>query len=103
MKKLLSLVLALSFCAVLCAASAPSPKTISFDSPVSVAKYAQGASTAVSILPLDYVFATGQLRFQLLDASGAPVANGAVFGVIVTDGSDATIKTAVLAAIAAAK
>ncbi|MBI5771920.1 MAG: hypothetical protein HZA93_29375 [Verrucomicrobia bacterium] len=99
MKKLLALVLSLALCVSLLAAAAP--KQIAFDAPVDASRYAAGAATVTQILPLSFDFQTGQLRFQLLDAGGATVAGGAVFGVLCADSADATIKAAVLAALAA--
>jgi len=100
MKKLIALILALLFAVALAAATA---HVVAFDAPVDASHYAAQAGTVASILPLSYDYQTGQLRFQLLDASGAVVANGAVFGLTVAAGDDASVKAAVLAAIQAAK
>lgn len=88
--------------ALLAAAQAATVKELSFAAPVDASHYntAAGTVTKIRLLTIDYE--AGIYRFQLVNAAGQVVSNGAVFGVADSTPDESRVIAQVLAAIQAA-
>lgn len=104
--KTLRLLLTAGLFALACAA-AHAGAQFAFDAPVDCSAYVAGGGTATKFEIRSINYDTGELRFQLIDAQGAYLGGGAVFGLTLPapvdqDAAKAAILAAILAAITAA-
>jgi hypothetical protein len=91
------------FAAALCVSAFAAGRLVALDAPIDCAHYVAGGGVATNAELLSINYETGEVRFRLLNASGVALGNAAVFGVTLSAPvSEASVKAAVAAAIAAA-
>ena len=78
------------------------PLDLTLGTPVDASAYAAGATAVAKIRILSIDYQNSLYRFQLLDGSGTAYNGGAVYGVNVTQPSEANAQADILAAISAA-
>lgn len=101
--KTLRLLISAGLMALACAVASAGVQ-LNFDAPVNCSAYVGGGGTATKFEIKSIDYDTGEVRFQLVNAQGAYLGNGAVFGVTLTVPVDQdNAKAAILAAIAAAQ